>query len=98
MIKLSNGVELSENTIVAALEKAGINVEPVKPKHIFKPGDVAKRDNLWRLIISFKGTLYAVDKYGTVQGVNNLDSEQGQAHFEKYDYKYIGRQSDLLDK
>lgn len=31
MIKLSNGVEISEDTVVSALKKAGISVEP-KPK------------------------------------------------------------------
>ena len=32
MIKLSNGVELSEDTVVAALKKAGIETNPPEPK------------------------------------------------------------------
>jgi hypothetical protein len=32
MIKLSNGVEISEDTVVNALRKAGIRTEPIPPK------------------------------------------------------------------
>jgi len=31
LIKLSNGVEISEETVVAALEKAGIETKPKEP-------------------------------------------------------------------
>lgn len=32
MIELSNGVKISEDTVVSALKKAGIKVEPLEPK------------------------------------------------------------------
>lgn len=94
MIKLSNGVEVSEETVVSALKKAGISVEP---KHIFRQGDVAHlRGNSdwpteWRLIINrgYKG-LYSVDYHGVIQG------DGSQAYFERYKYVYSGRQENLL--
>ena len=89
MIKLSNGVEISEDTVVSALKKSGISVEP---KHIFRAGDVAKNYNVtrqWRLIISKGGTLYAVDELGVICG-------SGQRYFEDFNYKFVGRQKDLL--
>lgn len=91
MIKLSNGVEISEDTVVSALKKAGINVEP---KHIFETGDVAycegkiDSDN-WRLIVEIHRILYSVDNAGNY-------IIQGQAAFETYNYKYIGKLKDLL--
>lgn len=92
MIKLSNGVELSEDTVVSALKKAGINVEP---KHIFEAGDVAYVGSMkspydWRLIFSFTGSLYSVNQAGYKQG----DGTQG--YFERNHYKYVGRQINLL--
>lgn len=90
MIKLSNGVEISENTVVSALKKAGISVEPKPKKHIFSAGDMAKNDmGLWRLIVRISGKNYSVDRYGTYQG-------QGQGHFEALDYKYVGKLSNTV--
>lgn len=95
MIKLSTGTEVSEDTVVSALKKAGINVEPPKPKHIFQAGDVARsKYGYWRLIIKINGKLYAVDKYGYVMGEHS--SKIGQEHFEEFGYKFIGKQSDLI--
>ena len=53
LMKLSNGVELSEETVISALKAKGINVEP---RHEFVAGDVAfisgkKSLDGWRLII-----------------------------------------------
>lgn len=65
MIKLSSGVEISEETVVAALKKVGIETEPSKPKHIFEAGDVAttKYEN-WRFVIRIDGKIQSVNKYG----------------------------------
>lgn len=68
MIKLSNGVEVSEETVVNALKKAGITTEPV---HIFKPGNICfytsgnKREKSnWRMIVKTKEGIGAVDANG----------------------------------
>lgn len=95
MIKLSSGVELSEDTVVAALKKAGISVEP---KHVFEAGDVAYFDGVetdpnWRLIANVGGTLYAINKNG-----ENASGHANQSYFETWNYKYVGRQEDLLKK
>lgn len=90
MITLSNGVELSESTVVSALKKAGISVEPKPKKHIFKAGDVARNeDGEWRLIVRVCGTLYGIDKRGLRQG-------SGQGHFEALGYKYVCKLSDTV--
>ena len=93
MIKLSTGVEVSEETVISALKKAGISVEP---KHIFRAGDVAipGTSTDWRFIINVGGHLRSVNKNGFEQGV--YEPGKGQEHFEKYNYKYVGRQSDLI--
>lgn len=94
MIKLSNGVEISEDTVVAALKAAGINIEPVKPEHIFEVGDVANTpDGGWRFIVLIDSKLIAVNQNGIVQGSG---SNGGQNHFEAFNYKFVGKQSDLL--
>lgn len=92
MIKLSTGVEISENTVINALQKAGISVE--LPKHIFQAGDVAKANGEWRFIVKFEDVLYSVDKYGNQ--LRGITTKSGQDHFVTYNYKYVGRQSDLL--
>ena len=94
MIKLSDGVEISEDTVISALKKAGISVEL---KHIFQRGDIAYNEvgskvhnsEDWRFIVSVNGWLCSVDKNGVLQG-------WGQKYFENCNYKYVGRQSDLL--
>ncbi len=94
MIKLSTGVEISEDTVISALKKAGINVEP---KHIFKAGDVAyagqESPANWRLISLINHKLYGINQNGILQGSLTVG---GQDHFDAFDYKYVGRQSDLL--
>ena len=97
MIKLSNGVELSEDTVVAALKKAGIETNPPKPKHIFEAGDVAYYKGIprpfnWRLIIIVNDKLKSVDRTGYVYNF----SEDSQEHFERYGYEFIGKLEDLL--
>ena len=93
MIKLSNGVEISEDTVVSALKKAGITVEP---KHIFKAGDVAyvghtKSPYDWRLIFRCDDRkLYSVNQAGNKQG------DGSQEYFERNHYNYVGRQLTLL--
>lgn len=92
MIRLSNGVEISEATVVSALKKAGINIEP---KHIFKAGDIAKTPHGdWRFIVRIGANLHAINRNGCELGA--YAPEEGQEHFEKFNYKYAGRQSDLL--
>jgi hypothetical protein len=95
MIKLSNGVELSEDTVVSALKKAGISVEP---KHVFSPGDIAYHSgntttpNCWRLITKIGGKLIAI-------GLNGLPSgSYNQKDFEYHGYKYVGKIWDLVKK
>lgn len=96
LIKLSNGVEISEDTIVAALQKAGIETNLSEPQHIFEAGDVAKKlnsifHNNWRFIVRFREELHSFDSKG-------LYMSTGQDRFELENYKFIGRQSDLLKK
>ena len=84
MIRLSNGVEISEDTVVAALKKAGISVEP---KHVFKAGDVAEPS--WggrRIIVRINNTLHAV----------NLNGLRCSSLVQKSGYKYIGKLSDMM--
>lgn len=93
MIRLSNGVEISEDTVINALEKAGINTTP---KHIFRAGDVAyiygsRYPGDWRLIISINGKLKSTNRLGWIQG------DGSQKYFENNAYKYAGRQQDLLN-
>lgn len=45
MIKLSNGVELSEDTVVSALKKSGIKVEPERPPRVLLYGTTKGNDN-----------------------------------------------------
>lgn len=95
MIKLSTGVEISEDTVISALKKAGISVEP---KHVFNKGDVAYNETNnkidkpkdWRLIVGVNGKLCSVDSYGILQGWE-------QKYFERNNYVYAGRQLDLLE-
>ena len=93
MIKLSTGVELSEDTVVSALKKVGINVEP---EHIFKAGDVAETkwsEDTERIIVhTYDGNLIAVDTDGHQRG-NDKDND---GRFRDCHYKYIGRLSDML--
>ncbi len=93
LIKLSNGVEISEETVVAALEKAGIEAhlpEPKKPKHIFEAGDVAKNEyGEIRIIIKKNWKVYSFGLAGEYQNTN-------QCGFERLGYQYIGRLEDLL--
>jgi len=86
MFKLSNGVMISEDTIVAALEKAGIET---KPKHVFKAGDVAMSYGNWRFIVHVEGKLHSVNKRGVKCSI-------GQDEFEYYNYQYVGKLEDLL--
>jgi len=92
MIKLSTGVELSEDTVISALKKAGISVEP---KHVFKAGDVAyyggktHLSTEWRFIVLIDGKLCAINRWGSV-------SSTGQESFEACGYKYVGRLSDMI--
>jgi len=89
LIKLSNGVEISEETVVAALEKAGIETKP-KPKHIFKAGDVARNEyGELRIIIKRSGEICSFGLVGEYQNT-------GQDGFERLNYEYIGRLKDLL--
>lgn len=91
MIKLSNGVELSEDTVVSALKKAGINVEP---KRVFKYGDVvaAGMTGIRIIINTYAGVLIAVDKHGVQRG-NDADKD---GRFRDCGYKYVGRLSDMI--
>ncbi len=87
MIKLSSGVELSESTVISALKKAGISVEP---KHVFEVGDIATRYGEWRFIVKIDGKLTSVGENGYTSG------SYDQKDFEYHCYKYVGRQSDIL--
>ena len=92
MIKLSNGVELSEETVISALKKAGIEVNPPEPGHEFRPGDVAYFDGYecpecWRFITV---GLKSVSSDGFING------EGTQEYFHKNNYKYAGRMTDLI--
>ena len=93
MIRLSNGVELSEDTVISALKKAGISVEP---KHVFKAGDVAKTNwsgDTERIIINTHGgNLIAVDTHGNQRG----SDKDGDGRFRDCRYEYVGRLSDML--
>jgi hypothetical protein len=94
LIKLSNGVEISEETVVAALEKAGIETKP-KPEHIFEAGDVAYVDGVcepgnWRLIASIAGKLKSVNQCGWIQG------DGTQQYFKNNHYQYYDKQRNLL--
>lgn len=94
MIRLSNGVEISEDTVINALEEAGISTTP---KHIFEAGDVAyiyENNNSvnWRLIISIHRKLKSVNQFGWIQG------DGSQEYFKNNHYKYAGKQKDLLNK
>lgn len=94
MIKLSTGVEVSEETVISALKKAGISVES---KYVFKAGDVAYNEingkshssDDWRFIVNIDGKLCSICAPGTLQGWE-------QKYFERNNYVYAGRQSDLL--
>lgn len=89
MIKLSTGVEISEDTVVSALKKAGISVEP---KHVFEAGDVAVNEgeaDIWRFIIRIDGRLCGVDRHGFNNG-------KGQKYFEAHNYKFVGKLSDTI--
>ena len=93
MIKLSTGIEVSEETVISALKKVGINVEP---KHVFAKGDIAqvfgnKSPGGWRLIISHGSGLRSVNQCGFIQG------DGTQEYFEYNGYKFVGRQKDLLE-
>lgn len=93
MIKLSTGVEISEETVVSALKAAGINIEP---KHIFAAGDVAqvfgnKSPGSWRLIVLIDSKLYSINQLGSKQG------DGTQEYFGYNGYKFVGRQQDLLE-
>lgn len=90
MIKLSTGVEISEDTVISALKKAGISVEP---KHIWCAGDVAYKNRIkipdnWRLIVSVNGELLSVNYHGIV-GAKSV-------YFGLNGYQYAGKQRDLL--
>ena len=96
LIRLSNGVEISEDTIVAALEKAGIETKLPETKHIFEAGDVAYVDGTnkcqdWRLIVSINGKLKSVNRNGWIQGNGT------QEYFKNNYYIFAGKQSDLLE-
>lgn len=88
MITLSNGVEISEDTIVSALKKAGIAVEP---KHIFAAGDVARGRCGVRIIASgSSGLLTSYDLDGATWST-------GQKSFEDNSYKYLGKLRDMIN-
>lgn len=88
MIKLSNGIEISEETVINALEKVGIKT--AEPPYIFKAGDVAKNSNgYWRFIITYHGVLYSVNTFGGVCG-------NSQQYFEENGYEYVDRQEDII--
>ena len=92
MIKLSNGVEISEDTVISALKKAGINVEP---KHVWEAGDVAyiygdKSPSCWRLIVLINGKLYSINQLGYKQGNGT------QEYFGRSGYKFVGKQKNIL--
>ena len=90
MIKLGNGVEISEDTVVAALKKAGIETKPPESKHIFGAGDVAKNeDGEWRFIVYVNGKLYSVDRGG-------YSLSEGQKSFERWGYQFVGKLKNLL--
>lgn len=89
MIRLSNGVEISEDTVVSALKKSGISVKP-KPKHIFEAGDVAKHPYLGlRIILNIGEKLKSFDQDGCYLST-------GQEEFDNESYKYVGKLRDLL--
>lgn len=45
MIKLSNGVEISEDTVIASLKRCGIKVEPEQPPKVLLYGTTKGTDN-----------------------------------------------------
>jgi len=45
MIRLSTGVEISEDTVVSALKKCGIKVEPEQPSRVLLYGATEGTDN-----------------------------------------------------
>lgn len=71
MIKLSTGVEISEDTIISALKKAGINTEPPEPKFgdfvKYRGGDV----RIW--LYDRTGKLCAFDNIGRIVGSHSYD-------------------------
>jgi len=99
MIKLSNGVELSEETVISALEtiivalkKTRIEVNPPEPGHEFRPGDVAyfngrETPSCWRFI---------TDGLKSVSSDGFINGEGTQEYFHKNNYKYAGRMTDLI--
>jgi len=92
MIKLSNGVELSEDTVVSALKKSGIKVEP---EHIFRHGEIVEnRYGDKRILVRVNGKLQSIDKNGYCMG----DEQNGidQKHCQDYGYKCIGKLKDMI--
>lgn len=93
MIKLSNGVEISEDTVVSALKKAGISVEPKPKKHVFEAGDVVEPP--WkekRIIIKVGGDLRA---FG-LDGRQRASQYSGIKNFDGCNYKYVCKLSDIV--
>jgi hypothetical protein len=94
VFELSNGVEISEDTVINALKKAGISVEPPKPYYVFKAGDVAyygsdRVSSNWRFIVKIKDDLYGINQCGVSCSI-------GQSDFEECNYRYAGRLANLL--
>jgi len=99
MIKLSSGVEISEQTVLSALQSAGIEV---KPKHIFESGDVAyyggreSKDD-WRFMVRINGKLYSVNLGGAEAALFNHNLNHSQKYFERNNYKFAGKLRDLIE-
>ena len=87
-IELSNGVVLSEETIIEACKAQGIKIN-----YQFQAGDVVDTPHGGKRII-ITGTddkLYAVNEYGRV-----LNLIKSQEDCERYEYKKIGKLNNFL--
>ena len=83
------GLAISEDTVVAALEKYGFTFKP--ESYVFQAGDVAETGKrCLRIIVKIDGQLYAIDN------ADGIHTTTGQAEFEKWGYKKVGELKDLL--
>lgn len=83
------GIEFSEETIVGALEKAGISLEKPKP-YQFQAGDVAKSAAGYkRIIVRWNDSLVSFGEDGTKRS-------EKQSEFEGAGYKKIGELKDCI--
>lgn len=85
MIRFSNGVELSEKSVIEGLKKAGIEV-----KSQFKAGDIADYYGELRIIVrETDGTLRSFSERG-------IPCNAGQEEFKRCGYKKVCIIEDLF--